>query len=220
MSGAYCSNAGPLINTAAAPTSIGDQPLSTCRRSTAAPAGLHQHDADRRLSRRRPAERRPISGAAGRRGGRAHRHRPHPAAPAQPDAQGRVPATRRRPAHTYDSGDPARLLDRCLKARGLERLQEAPRGSQETRQAARHRAAPSSSSRPAASARRRSPSASTPMACRSSSRWRARQARATRPCSPTWSRRSSACTQDKIALRDSDPAAHRSSAPARSVRAR
>ena len=69
--GAYCSSAGALINTVAAPTSSATSLYKRARRLRPAPAGLHQHHADHRLSRRRPPERRVSVGAAGRRSGGA-----------------------------------------------------------------------------------------------------------------------------------------------------
>ena len=47
---------------------LGGQPLQSRRHSWPASAGLHQHDADHGLSRRRPSQRRLSVGAAGRRG--------------------------------------------------------------------------------------------------------------------------------------------------------
>ena len=113
--GAYCSNAGPLINTVAAPTSSAMGIYNLPAALWPPPAGVHQHHADHRLSRRRPPERRLSLGAAGR-------GRPR-------DTLGIDSITLRRrnllkksqfPVKTptgsqYDSGDPATLLDTALK---------------------------------------------------------------------------------------------------------
>ena len=104
---------------------MADQCLHASRRSTAAPARVHQHDADHRLSRRRPAERVVSLGAAGRRGGARHRHRPHRAAPAQPAPEGalslqdadRLDLRQRRSGGAAGRGARGRRLER-FRARG------------------------------------------------------------------------------------------------------
>ena len=94
---------------------------------------------------------------------------------------------------TYDSGDPARLLDTALKASDWDGFAKRRRGGEARGQAARHRACACFSSRPAAWARSRSSCASSPTAGCRCFRSPVRQGRATRPSIPRWWRTSSVC---------------------------
>ena len=83
-----CSERGPADQHGGGADQLGGEPLQHPRGARKASAGLHQHDADHGLSRRRPPERVVSLGAAGR-GGRARdRDRFGQAAPPQPAAQG------------------------------------------------------------------------------------------------------------------------------------
>ena len=74
------------------PDQLGHEPLQDRRALRPSPAGVHQHDADHGLSRRRPPQRRLSLGAAGRGGGAGDRGRSGYAAPAQSPEERRVPA--------------------------------------------------------------------------------------------------------------------------------
>ena len=94
---------------------------------------------------------------------------------------------------TYDSADPAGLLDTRPGQGGVEVFREAPAGGKEGRTAARHRAG----AVPRALRRRRprggqdrDPIRWTSLRC---TRSPARRDRGTKPCFPTWSRKSSVC---------------------------
>ena len=86
--GAYCSGAGPFINTAAAPTSMASQRLSHAGGLRLEPAGVHQCCAGCAVSRRRPAERFLSDGAPGGRGRARHRNRPDRTAAAKSPGEG------------------------------------------------------------------------------------------------------------------------------------
>ena len=121
---------------------------------------------------------------------------------------------------TYDSGDPAGLMDRRCRRRRLERLRAPARRGQGARQAARHRLRGVHRAvgrrRPGGDrhqVRRR-------RACRNCSRWPGRPGRATRPCSPIWWPAFSACRPTRSRCGRAIPTGRRWSAPARSARAR
>ena len=118
---------------------FGGEPLQHPRGARKASAGLHQHDADDGLSRRRPPERVVSLGAAGRGGGARARDEFGQAAAAQPAAQGHVPAevADRIDLRQRRSGAPAGY---GAAGGGLGRLRQAAEGGQARGQAARHRA--------------------------------------------------------------------------------
>ena len=88
--GAYLSHPGALINTLP-PSLHAVEPLPHPGGARPAPAGPHQHRADHRLPRRRAPQRLLPRRAPGGGGGARDRHRPHRAAPAQPDSERGVP---------------------------------------------------------------------------------------------------------------------------------
>ena len=191
--GRLLSQAGPMINTHQ-PGDARDQRLRHPRALRPPQAGLHQHHADHRLPRRRPAERHLSRRAPGRRGGAGDRHRPDRAAPAQPDPDGRRSRTRRRPARPTTAAIPraAREGHRVFR---LEDFREAQRSeSKNERQAARHRLRDVRRAvRPGRRCRRkRRSSSSASRATPSSTRCRARPGRGTRRCTRRSSARSSA----------------------------
>ena len=198
---------------------LGHEPLQGRRHPRPAPAGVHQHDADDGLSRRRPPQRRLSLGAAGRGGGGRDRDRSGRAPPPQRAPQGGVPAQ-----------DADRLVLRQRRSGAAARHRAArPRTGTASRRAARppRRTASCaasglrcSSSRRAAWARSRSRSASTPTASSPCMPTPARRGRGTRPCSRRWSPTSWAFPRTGSSCATTTSRSPSCSAPAASARAR
>ena len=202
--GAYCSSAGPFINTAASPTSMAGNVYRT-------PAfyGLN------RLVFTNADAGAPYRGAG----------RPNVSylierlvdEAARSTGIDRIELRRRNllardafpyktpTGSTYDSGDPAGLLDAGAAGCGLERLRAPACRGEGTRPAARHRLRDLHR----AIRRRRAGGDRDQVrrrrSGRSCTRLPGRPGRATRQCTPSWSPAFSASSADKITLRYSDP---------------
>ena len=193
---------------------------------------VHQHAADRRLSRRRPAGGLLRAGAARRRGGAHARPRPRRDPPAQSRA-GR--------GHAVQDADrpdlrlrrfPEGVRARCSSSRTTTGFAERRAAAERARQAARlrhgaamsnppasrRRALPPRSARAPASSRRRTSGCSRTAACRRCSA-PTTTARATPPPSRRSSLRGSACRWRRSRSSRATPTRCRT-APARSARAR
>ena len=103
------------------------------------PPGVHQHDADRRLPRRRPAGGHARHRAADGRASPTTSGSTRPTCGAATSSR-RVPAHHRHAASSYDSGDYGKALDRALEHRRLRGLRVPPQGGVRARRVPRHRA--------------------------------------------------------------------------------
>ena len=190
--GAYCSGAGASHQHRGGADLVGDQPVQRARGLRPAPADVHQHDADDRVPRRRPSERLVSVGASGRRGGEEARHRFDQAAPAQ--------SSQDQPVSAQDTD---RLDLRQRRSGGTAGHAPWTRRSGSLSRSARRAAKKAGRLRGIGLALFLEPSGGVgreeikieinPMESLRCTRLPARRDRGTKPCFPTWSRKSWVC---------------------------
>ena len=183
---------------------FGHQPLRRPGRARPASAGLHQHDADHSLSRRRTSQRRLSVGASCRRRRRAQLGIDSIKLRRRNLLRKDMFPLKTPTGSTYDSADPARLLDTALQASDWEGFEQRRKAAKRAGKLRGIGLASCSSSRPAAWARSRSSCGSSPTGDSRCFRSRVRRGRATKPSTPHWWRDILGIPDDRIELRYND----------------